>query len=178
MAEMQQAGFEWGLWGFAARLLLFLVYHSLLIFHIKRNSSNRKKIPQAANEKRVKEIPEERYVFFKGLRVIMRNPDVISCVNTGQSISCFLVLLKQDYTFSVLKQKKFGSLIKHKVCVLIPCRTECSVDEVVYTDGQRKAKTKKVKLKEKEKKRNQKSMQQHVVSQGSCSTINRSATSS
>lgn len=65
MAEMQQAGFEWGLWGFAARLLLFPVYHSLLIFHIKRNSSKRKKIPQAANEKRVKEIPEERYAFLK-----------------------------------------------------------------------------------------------------------------
>lgn len=65
MAEMQQAGFEWGLWGFAARLLLFPVYHSLLIFHIKRNSSKRKKIPQAANEKRVKEIPEERCAFLK-----------------------------------------------------------------------------------------------------------------
>lgn len=65
MAEMQQAGFEWGLWGFAARLLLFPVYHSLLIFHIKRNSSKRKKNPQTANEKRVKEIPDERYVFLK-----------------------------------------------------------------------------------------------------------------
>lgn len=57
MAEMQQAGFEWGLWGFAARLLLFPVYHSLLIFHIKRNSSKRKK--------KFLKIPEERYAFLK-----------------------------------------------------------------------------------------------------------------
>lgn len=47
-------------------------------------------------------------------------------------------------------------MIKHKVCVLIPCRTEFSVDEVVDTDGQRKAKTKKGEaenLREKKKKK-------------------------
>lgn len=36
---------------------------------------------------------------------------------------------------------------KDKVCVLIPCRTEFSVDEVVDTDRQEKLKQKKVKLK-------------------------------
>lgn len=46
-------------------------------------------------------------------------------------------------------------MTKHKVCVLIPCRTEFSMDDVVDTDGQRKAKTKKGETERKrEKKRN------------------------